>query len=90
MDHNNLHNSLYKNLNLYQYFLLYIPHIFDFLKNHLLSIITLLSLIFSIIAIKFGFIKIHSFFMIGTYIGLFIAGIFTLMPGRYIANFFGI
>ena len=57
---------------------------------HLLSIVTLLSLIFSIIAIKFGFIKIHSFFMIGTYIGLFIAGIFTLMPGRYIANFFGI
>ena len=57
---------------------------------HLLSIVTLLSLIFSIIAIKFRFIKIHSFFMIGTYIGLFIAGIFTLMPGRYIANFFGI
>ena len=57
---------------------------------HLLSIVTLLSLIFSIIAIKFGFIKIHSFFMLGTYIGLFIAGIFTLMPGRYIANFFGI
>ena len=48
------------------------------------------TLIFSIIAIKFRFIKIHSFFMIGTYIGLFIAGIFTLMPGRYIANFFGI
>jgi uncharacterized membrane protein len=57
---------------------------------HLLSIVTLLSLIFSIIAIKFGFIKIHSFFMIGTYVGLLIAGIFTLMPGRYIANFFGI
>ena len=57
---------------------------------HLLSIVTLLSLIFSIIAIKFGFVKIHSFFMLGTYIGLFIAGIFTLMPGRYIANFFGI
>ena len=62
----------------------------DYSWIHLLSIITLLSLIFSIIAIKFGFVKIHSFFMLGTYIGLFIAGIFTLMPGRYIANFFGI
>ena len=62
----------------------------DYSWIHLLSIITLLSLMFSIIAIKFGFIKIHSFFMLGTYIGLFIAGIFALMPGRYIANFFGI
>ena len=57
---------------------------------HLLSITTLISLILSIIAIKLRFIKIHSFLMVGTYIGLFIAGIFTLMPGRYIANFFGI
>ena len=57
---------------------------------HLLSIITLISLILSIIAIKLRFIKIHSLLMIGTYIGLFIAGIFTLMPGRYIANFIGI
>ena len=57
---------------------------------HLLSITTLISLILSIIAIKLRFIKIHSFLMVGTYIGLFIAGIFTLMPGRYIANFFGL
>ena len=57
---------------------------------HLLSITTLISLILSIIAIKLRFIKIHSFLMVGTYIGLFIAGVFTLMPGRYIANFFGI
>ena len=57
---------------------------------HLLSIITLISLILSIIAIKLRFIKIHSLLMIGTYIGLFIAGMFALMPGRYIANFIGI
>ena len=56
---------------------------------HLLSIITILSLIFSIIAIKLRYIKIHSFFMVGTYIGLCIAGIFTLLPGRFISNYLG-
>ena len=40
---------------------------------HLLSIITILSLIISIIAIKLKYIKIHSFFMINTYAELFIA-----------------
>ena len=56
---------------------------------HLLSIITILSLIISIIAIKLRYIKIHSIFMIITYAGLFIAGIFTLLPGRFIANYLG-
>ena len=56
---------------------------------HLLSIWTLFSLIISIIAIKFGYIKTHKNFMIGTYIGLLIAGIFTLLPGRFIANYLG-
>ena len=51
---------------------------------HLLSIITILS---SIIAIKLRYIKIHSIFMISTYAGLFIAGIFTLLPRRFIANY---
>ena len=54
---------------------------------HLLSIITILSLIISIIDIKLRYIKIHSIFMINTYAGLFIAGIFTLLPGRFIANY---
>ena len=53
---------------------------------HLLSIITILS---SIIAIKLRYIKIHSIFMISTYAGLFIAGIFTLLPRRFIANYLG-
>ena len=57
---------------------------------HLLSIWTLFSLIISIIAIKFGYIKTHRNFMIGTYIGLFIAGVFTLLPGRFISIALGL
>ena len=70
------------------------PMIINILKIEISDVPIVLRIAISfdlfLTGIKFGFIKIHSFFMIGTYIGLFIAGIFTLMPGRYIANFFGI
>ena len=61
----------------------------QFLKHfgwiHLLSIITIATIPYSLYAIKKGFIKSHSRSMIILFwSGLIIAGGFTLVPGRYL------
>ena len=49
---------------------------------HVLSIVTLASLVIALLAIKNGRRSLHQHVMIGTFLGLVIAGAFTLMPGR--------
>ena len=56
---------------------------------HGLSVFTLFCLISGIIAIKRGDVRRHRNFMIGTFLGLLLAGGFALMPGRYIAGVIG-
>ena len=56
---------------------------------HGLTVITLVSMLWAIIAIKKGNIRGHGAAMIGTMIGAIIAGIFALMPGRFISHIFG-
>ena len=43
----------------------------------------------AIISIKKGYIKTHASFMAGTMFGAIIAGIFAIMPGRFINSLFG-
>ena len=49
---------------------------------HLLSIWTMISLTAAIVLIRKRNVRAHQGFMIGTFIGLFIAGGFTLLPAR--------
>lgn len=56
---------------------------------HLLSAWTLLCLLVGLWAARTGRIRTHKGFMIGTYIGAIVAGIFALAPGRFIATFLG-
>ena len=53
---------------------------------HLLSILTLVSLPFAIIARRRGNIRRHKWTMIGISTGLIVAGLFTLLPGRIMHN----
>ena len=53
---------------------------------HLLSAWTLFSLLAGLWAARTGRIRTHKGFMIGTYVGAIVAGVFTLMPGRYLAS----
>ena len=57
---------------------------------HLLSIWTLISISLAIYFIRIRKVYLHKIFMVGTFIGLFFAGIFTLLPGRYLPNLIGI
>ena len=54
---------------------------------HLLTALTVLSLIRGIRAIRKGYVEAHKRFMIGTFIGLCGAGLGTLLPGRLIPTF---
>jgi len=59
---------------------------------HLLSIWTLICLVLGIYYIRKKKRKLHYSFMIGPYIGLLIAGVLTLLPGRFfdqVFNLFG-
>jgi uncharacterized membrane protein len=57
---------------------------------HILSIVTLVAIPYAIWQRRRGNIKAHATAMILTFAGLFIAGIFTLVPGRLMHKvFFG-
>ncbi len=51
---------------------------------HLLTALTILSLILGIRAIRKGYVEAHKRLMIGTFIGLCGAALGTLLPGRII------
>ena len=57
---------------------------------HILSAWTLISLFLAIYFIKIKKVILHKIFMAGNFIGLIAAGIFTLLPGRYLPNLIGI
>tara|TARA_A100001035_G_scaffold45291_1_gene32160 strand:+ start:203 stop:565 length:363 start_codon:yes stop_codon:yes gene_type:complete len=57
---------------------------------HILTIWVIISLLFAIYFIKKKKILLHKIFMIGNMIGLTIAGIFTLYPGRFIPSVLGL
>ena len=57
---------------------------------HILSIVTLTTVPYAIWRRRVGDIRAHATAMIANYCGLFIAGAFTLTPGRVMyAVFFG-
>jgi uncharacterized membrane protein len=49
---------------------------------HILSVITLISIPAAILYRRKGNIRRHAIIMVSTFLGLFIAGGFTLIPGR--------
>lgn len=53
---------------------------------HILSVITLLALAAAIIGARKRDIALHRRAMVGTYIGLFTAGVFTLLPYRMLGQ----
>ena len=53
---------------------------------HLLSVITLASLVIAIIAIHNKNINAHQCCMIGCFVGLCVAGVFTFLPGRLLST----
>lgn len=53
---------------------------------HLLSVWTLLALAGSIYAVVRGNVKAHRHGMISAYVGLSVAGVFTLLPGRRLGS----
>lgn len=56
---------------------------------HLFSLLVLYSIPAAYIAIRQGNIKIHQYYMLGTYIGgILIAGAFTFLPGRLLHTWF--
>lgn len=54
---------------------------------HLFTVWTLIALPIAIFAIRTGNVTVHRQAMTGLYIGLCIAGAFTLVPGRLLGNF---
>jgi uncharacterized membrane protein len=58
---------------------------------HGLTVITMVTMVGAIWAIKRGRVRAHKRMMLGMMSGLTIAGIFTLLPGRFLGNllFFG-
>ena len=57
---------------------------------HLLSIYVLVTITLGIYFLRKGNVKLHKSFMVGNLIGLIVAGIFTLLPGRYISQVLGL
>lgn len=53
---------------------------------HLLSVLTLVVLVMAIRAIRQGKVSAHLGYMRGAYIGLMVAGAFTLLPGRMLGK----
>ncbi len=55
---------------------------------HGLSVITLISMVYAIYMIRRGNRRAHFSAMIGCFIGIIVAGLFTLNPNRIIGGFF--
>lgn len=55
---------------------------------HIFSVMTLVSIPRGILAIRKGNVKVHERAMTGPFIGLCVAGAFSLIPGRIIGNAF--
>lgn len=53
---------------------------------HLLSVWTLASMIYAMVAARLHRIRAHKYAMLSTMAGAVIAGLYALMPGRFIAN----
>ena len=56
---------------------------------HLLTAITIFSMVYAIVAIRKGDIRRHKRALAGCYAGLAIAGILSLIPGRFLAQLLG-
>lgn len=56
---------------------------------HLLTVLTLISMAWALIAIRLGRVRTHARAMTGTMIGAAVAGGFALAPGRFISHLFG-
>lgn len=56
---------------------------------HLLTVITVIFMAVAIVAARKGNIRRHKRALTGCYAGLVIAGLFALMPGRFIARLLG-
>ena len=56
---------------------------------HGLTLWTMFCMVVAIVAIRKGQVRTHAGFMVGTVIGATVAGIFALMPGRFLAEVFG-
>lgn len=53
---------------------------------HIFSVVTLFSIPWAVCAVRRGNIASHEATMRGLYVGLIIAGLFTLIPGRLLGN----
>lgn len=53
---------------------------------HGLTAWTMFCMVVAIVAVRRGNIRLHAGFMTGTMIGAITAGVFALMPGRFIAG----
>lgn len=56
---------------------------------HGLTAWTMFCMVVAIVAIRRGDIRTHAGFMTGTMIGALIAGVFALMPGRFLSEVIG-
>ena len=56
---------------------------------HGLTLWTLFSMAVAVFAIRRGKVRLHAGFMIGTMVGVIIAGLFALAPGRFISEVAG-
>ena len=56
---------------------------------HLLSVVSLVSMVWALIAIRRGNVRAHAGAMTGTMVGAVIAGGFALAPGRFISTLLG-
>lgn len=65
-----------------------LPNIAGYTPIHLMVPFTLYSLVRAFQYLAAGNVAKHKQFMQGTYAGLFMAGAFTLMPGRYLSTLF--
>ena len=56
---------------------------------HGLTLWTLFAMTAAILSIRKGWVRSHAIWMIGTMIGVAVAGAFALAPGRFIAHQLG-
>lgn len=56
---------------------------------HGLTAWTIFCMVVAIISIRQGSVRIHAGFMLGTMSGAIIAGLFALMPGRFLSGVLG-
>jgi uncharacterized membrane protein len=53
---------------------------------HILSVVSLISLVFAVRAARRGNVRLHKAIFTSLYISLCVAGVFTLLPQRYIGS----